>query len=129
RALRTKLPVAPQLFEPERRHLENSLGLRVEAAEVVRPFNPFVFPPFLDDLPGSPEAGPGVDHRGAADGPAAVASREAVPGVDHRGAPDGPADRDRDGRLPGGNRHPAVAVEQRQTVKWIAPISMAGGAW
>src|SRR4249920_517367 len=85
RPFRAELAVPTERLEVQRRHREHLLGGRVERIEVTRPLDALAVLPLLEDLRWRAEAGPRVDHRGASKGP---------------------ADRNRDGGLAHGDRHP-----------------------
>ena len=104
RALGAELPVSAQRLEVERRDGEDLLRRPIERVEVGRPVDALAIPPLLEHLPWSAEAGAGVDHRGPAHGA---------------------ADRNRDRGLAQGDRHAAVAVEERHRLERIARVAGA----
>ena len=69
-ALHAELAVSAHRLGVERGHREHFLRRLVERVELDRPGEALVVAPRLEDLARSPEAGAGVDHRGAADGAA-----------------------------------------------------------
>ena len=85
-----QLAVQPHALGVDRAHGEHLLGLGVVGIEIAGPVDAMLGDPAREHRLRGPKAGPGVDHRGAADRA---------------------ADRGRDRRAPGRDGEPAVAIQ------------------